>query len=183
MPTESYREALLRETREELAKADAKASILLAASGIVVTALLTVGTTAPWYPDTLKHHGARVFAWIAVGLTLLGILLVGAAVKPLFRAKRDQLGTPHYFADVAAYRPRWWQWRSRRTLVEKGREAFRNALAAMQADEYDERLDDQIWSVSHFAARKYRLVSAGMWLYAGAIVSALVAFALEKQWL
>lgn len=49
--------------------------------------------------------------------------------------------------------------------------------------EYSERLDDQIWTLSHIAYRKYRLVSIGMWLYAAAIAAALVALVLEKQWL
>lgn len=68
MPERDLKEAILSETREELAKADAKASILLAASGIVFAALLAGGSASSWYPDKLSCHTARSFAWAAVVL-------------------------------------------------------------------------------------------------------------------
>ena len=177
-------EALLRETREELAKADAKASILLAASGIAFAALLTVGSAGSWYPDKLSHHAARMLVWLAIALTLSGISFVAAAVKPRLRASHPRGPVIHYFADVEAYWPRWWKRRKRTQLVEKGRAAFGVALErACGPDEAVERLADQIWSLSHIAYRKYRLVSVGMWLYAGAVVSALGSLVVEKQWL
>jgi hypothetical protein len=179
-----YRDSLLSETREELAKADAKASILLAASGIAFAALLTAGSTASWYPDKLSCHSARVLAWVAVTLTFVGIVFVGAAVKPRLRAKRPHRGNPHYFGDVEAYWPRWWQLGSRKKLRESRRRQFAAALERTSSErEQNERLDDQIWILSHIAYRKYRLVSIGMWLYTAAAAAALVALVLEKRWL
>jgi hypothetical protein len=180
-----YRQSLLRETRDELARADAKASILLAASGIAFAALLSAGSTSSWYPDKLSHQGARVLAWIAVALVLLGIGVVGAAVKPRLRANPSEQSKPYYFGDVEAYWPRWWQLGHRGSLRQKGRDDFAKALQALSssAPEQSERLDEQIWTLSHIAYRKYRLVSIGMWLYAGSALAAVTALAVEKAWL
>lgn len=175
-----YKEGLLQETREELAKADAKASILLAASGIIVAALLAADK-APWYPTRLKH--AEVLGWVAVALMIAGVVFIAAAVKPRLRAKRPLPGVPHYFADVEAYWPRWWQRWHREQLLASGKRDFAAALRSMPAVEGDARLDDQLWNLSHTAYRKYRLVSIGMWLFAVAVVLALVALIVEKQWL
>jgi hypothetical protein len=175
-PTD-YKEALLRETREELARADTKASILLAASGIAFAALFKD-------PDKLSQHTARTLTWIALGLTLGGICFVAAAVKPRLRAKHDKSPTPHYFGDVEAYRPPWWHlWRRRRRLRE-ARERFGEELAeAATPTEYEERLTAQVWVLSHIAFRKYRLVSIGIWWYAAALGVGLAALVVEKEWL
>jgi hypothetical protein len=174
--TNVYKEALLRETREELAKADTKASILLAASSIAFAALLED-------PDKLLQDDARRLAW-ALALALAGICFVGAAVKPRLRATDVEAPTPHYFGDVEAYRPlplRFWQ---RRQQVEAARARFAIELeAAASGSEYEERLTDQIWHLSHIAFRKYRLVSIGMWLYSAALVVGIIALVVEKEWL
>jgi hypothetical protein len=178
-PTDAstYKETLLRETREELARADTKASILLGASAIAFGALFKD-------PDKLNHHTPRTLGWIALALTLVGICFVAAAVKPRLRAKHAKSPRPHYFGDVEAYRPPWGQiWRRRRHL-EKARRRFGTELAeAATAAEYEERLTDQIWHLSHIAYRKYRFVSIGMWWYAAGLLVGLAALVLEKEWL
>jgi hypothetical protein len=180
---DQYRNDLLRETRDELAKADAKASILLAASGIAASAFVTVGNGGTWYPENLADHVARVFAWAAIGLTLAGIVTVGMAVKPRMRARHDVIGPPHYFGDVEGYRPPWWKIRARATKLRTQRTKFRNDLESTSMPELRERVDDQIWTLSHIAYRKYWLVSLGMRLYGLALLAGLVAFLTEKQWL
>jgi hypothetical protein len=180
---ERYKDSLLRETREELGKADAKASILLAASGIGATALLTVGSTATWYPGHLKHSPAPLFAWLAVGLGLAGIFFVGLAVKPRLNPSPRRGQPPHYFGDVDEYYPKWWQRKCRDELMTRGREEYDKAIASASGGEYEKRLDEQIWVLSHIASRKYRLVSAGMRLFALAGVAALIAFLVENRWI
>jgi hypothetical protein len=177
------REALLRETREELAKADAKASILLAASGIALSALLTVSNKAPWYPDNLTELNARRCAWAAAALMIVGMLLVGAAVKPRLRAKHGTTPVVHYFGDVEAFRPPWWRVWRRDTDVDEARTRFSNALADLvDSDAAHARLVDQIWTLSHIAYRKYRFVGFGIWSFAAALALAVVALFIEKQW-
>ena len=183
MSEDSYKEVLLRETREELARADTKASILLAASGIALAALLSRGNAAGWYPEKLAHHAARVLIWVSLGLLLVGVAFVGSAVKPRLRTRHDKPAKPQYFADVEAYRPGWWRRRHRKQLLHERRREFAKALAGMSASDADERLNDQIWTLSHIAFLKYQLIKLGMWLYATAVVIALVAFIIEKQWL
>ena len=124
MSAKRYKESLLQETREEPGKADAKASILLAASGIGAAALLTVGTTATWYPGHLRHSPAPVFAWLAVGLALAGILFLGLAVKPRLNPSPRKGQPPHYFGDVDEYYPKWWRRKSRDELLQRGREQY-----------------------------------------------------------
>lgn len=180
---DSYRELLLRETREELARADTKASILLAASGIALAALLSRGNAAPWYPEKLTHQAARVLVWIALGALLVGVTAVGSAVKPRLRTRHDKPAKPQYFADVEAYRPEWWKRRGRKQLLRERRSEFAKTVAAMSANDTEERMNDQIWTLSHIAFRKYQLIKVGIWFYAISALVAVVAFMIEKQWL
>jgi hypothetical protein len=181
----AYAEALLRDTRDELAKADAKASILLATSGIGLAALLSNGSDSTWYPNNLAEAAARISAWTALGLTLLGIALVGAAVKPRLRAKHERTsGKVHYFGDVEAFRPNVWRLRHRNRRCAAARTHFIAALQSVQRQtDYADRLADQVWVLSHVAYRKYRLLSLGMWIYLLALLAGLVAFFIENKWL
>ncbi len=178
-----YKDALLRETREELAKADGKASILLAASGIAFTALLTGATTSGWDPDKLLCHTARILTWSAIAVALLGGTFLGAAVKPRLRPEDDPPARPHYFGDVAAFGPSRWEMRKRKAKLAAGRLRFENALDSLDQTDSSARTTDQIWQLSHVARRKYWLVSAGIWAYAVAVIVTVIAVVLEKQWL
>ena len=181
MKSKEYRELLLSETREELQKADAKASILLAASGIAFAALLTSGGASGWYPDRLSDGTARAFVWIAIGVALVGVAFVGAAVMPRLRAKSRHGEKLHYFGDVEAYWPKRWRIRSRADAYETARRDFATDLQSASTEEkYLEYLDDQIWHLGRMAYRKYRLISIGMYLYGIALVCAIVALIVEK---
>ena len=118
-------------------------------------------------------------------MALGGICLVGAAVKPRLRANDSDAPIPHYFGDVEAYRPSPWQLWHRRQKMEAARTQFGTKLddAAASGSEYEERLTDQVWVLSHIAFRKYTLVSIGMWFYAAALVLGIAALVVEKQWL
>jgi Family of unknown function (DUF5706) len=174
----TYKQDLLRETREELARADTKASILLAASGIAFAALIKD-------PDKLTHHAARICSWLALAFTLVGICVVAAAVKPRLRTKHAQVLRPDYFGDAEAFRPAWLTLRFRRAKLNEAREAFGKALNAAAASETErsDRLTDQTWHLSHIAYLKYRLVAFGMVFYGIAVVLGVVALIVEKQWL
>jgi len=180
----AYKEALLRETREELQKADNKASILLAASGIVFAAVLTAATTIGWDPDRLTVPTARITLWVAIGLITVGIVLIAAAVKPRLRIESATHEEIDYFGDVEAYWPRWWQFRGRQKQIADARQRFVHALSSgHQRQRYRERVDDQIWTLSHIAFRKYQLISYGFYSYAAALAAGIVTLVLEKRWL
>ena len=127
---------------------------------------MSEGSSAAWYPAKLSCDTASTLVWIAFGFGLAGICCVAAAVKPRLRTGPPS-GDPHYFADVEAYRPRLWQRRSRRRLMKEGRAEFHRALQGIDTDgKRAERVEDQIWALSHIAYRKYRLVTMGMWAFA-----------------
>jgi hypothetical protein len=176
----AYRGALLAETREELQKADNKASILLAASGIALSALLTAFAAGTWSPSHLTNRDAQFWTWTSMSLALIGLFFIGAAVKPRLRSKETERQVLHYFADVHGFWPKWYRIR-RAAALSEGRAQFDDALeAASTGENLKLRLDDQIWFLGHIAYRKYRLVDIGLWFFVISILLALLALATEK---
>jgi Family of unknown function (DUF5706) len=176
-----YKESLLAETREELQKADNKASILLATSGFVLAALLTVVTAHSWKFSEFHHSEAKFSAWAAIFLALVGFLLIAVAVKPRHRSDDTKKEALHYFGDVEAFRPKWCRRKGRESLLGDARGQFDSALiVASTLTNHEKRLDDQIWVLGHIVYRKYWLVSGGMWFFAGAIFLGVLALLLER---
>lgn len=174
------KQALLSEVREELAKADAKASILLAASGIAFAALLTAGSTTSWYPGNLADQWARYCAWGAFVLTLVGIVAVGAAVNPRTSHHKPHRPKVRYFGDVADRWPGHWLRRPKGDAVDAARTRFESDLNSMPIEDIDSRIIDQIWVLSDIADRKYRLISRAVQCYGVALAAAIVALVLEN---
>ena len=147
---------LLDETREEVSRADTKASIVLAGSGVVVGILLTGLVTGD---VDLKGEGGivSVLAWIAGVLLVGGVGFVGSAVYP--HTKGAEPGHARWFAEIAQYE-------DEATLAE-----------AAQADQADGGRDlHQARVLAVIVARKYRLTKFGMWLLAiGFAAGALAA--------
>jgi hypothetical protein len=94
-------ERLLAETREELGKADGKAQILLAASGVVIGVVLGGAIGGDWSPANLQRC-ARVIWWIGVGAAALGIGALGFAIFP--RLLQSDNARITYFEDVLRHR-------------------------------------------------------------------------------
>lgn len=139
-----YVRRLLDETREEVVRADTKASIVLAGAGIVVGILLTGFVTGDvslagerWYVGFL--------VWVA-GFTLVGgVVLVGLAVYP--RTGGADRGHGRWFAEIEQY----------------GDDETALA-AAVQGDANDGGRDlHQARVLAGIVGRKYRLTKAGMW--------------------
>ena len=139
-----YVRRLLDETREEVARADTKASIVLAGAGVVVGILLT-----GFVSGDVSLSGERWYVgflvWVA-GFTLIsGVVLVGLAVYP--RTGGAELGHGRWFAEIEQY--------------EHDEEAL---AAAVQADANDGERDlHQARILAGIVGRKYRLTKAGMW--------------------
>lgn len=145
----SYLEHLLDDTREELARADSKAALLLAATGIVVGALLAGLFGGRWTPFDIDNRIEWLW-WVGVAAAAAGIFSIAAAVYPRLRPRgaSPPPGAPAYFGDVTTY---------------KDIDAFR--LAIKQAPSLQERLIDQTFVVSWIAWRKYVLLRQGLrWL-------------------
>jgi hypothetical protein len=151
-----YAERLLAETREEIARADAKASILLGAGG-VATSIASTALFGGWNPARLKPWGTSVW-WIGASLAGCALLCLGSAVYPRTgavspRGRQSHQREPrpvHYFVQLA------------------GCEDLATARRAIEAAAIDSvnRAVEQAWSLSKLVMTKYRLTRAALWLYA-----------------
>lgn len=111
-PGQAHASDLLAETREELARADQKASILLGAATVALGLVAAPLAAADgWKPADLELEFEAVF-WTGVGMAVLGLLLLGLAVYPLtatsrlfFWLRRSKRPVRHeradYFGDLA----------------------------------------------------------------------------------
>lgn len=142
MSQEDFVKTLLDETREEINRADTKASILLAGTGIAVAAVVAGFTGSEW---TLAGERGlvQVLAVLAGALALVGVFSLGAAVFP--RVGKPSIGRARYFMDHAQYP-------SIPALMEAVGREYANA-----ADRHVHQLRD----LSVIVKCKYRLTQAG----------------------
>jgi pycsar effector protein len=156
-----YATSLLSGAREEIDRADAKASILLAASGVAAGALVAGLAAGTWTPLKLQAAIQWVW-WLGVAESAMGICCLALAVYP--RERKNDSGVPWtvlYYGDVLAYR-------TTAQLV---------AALNRSAETKIERIADQLRHVSWIVDHKYRLIRWGMrglFLAAVTIVAALV---------
>lgn len=155
---ESLTKRLLDETREELEKADGKAQILLAASGVVIGVVLGGAIGGEWSPADLECS-ARVIWWIGVGSAAFGIGALGFAIFPRLLESDDARIT--YFEDV---------------LRHKDCGTLTSALN-VEAERGDRGVE-QLLRLSRIAHRKYAAVqiAMGALLVAIALCSAAALF-------
>jgi hypothetical protein len=156
-----YATSLLADARKEIDRADAKASILLAASGVVAGALLAGLIAGRWTP--LKLHAAVQWVWwLGLAESAIGIWCLAMAVYPRERKSDSGIpGTVAYYGDVVAYPT------NAQVVAALNRSAETNI----------ERIADQLRNVSWIVSHKYRLVRWGMrglLLSAATVVTALV---------
>ena len=152
----AYTNRLLSETREEIGRADTKASMLLSGVGVGVTLLIGL-LTGHWSPTRLAA-GVQWLWWVGAAALILGVVLLGAAVIPRTRHDGDP-STVTYFGHVVRLtdRPR---------LVQHLRRSAATPL---------DRSVDQLVMLSRIAQRKFRCTQLAMLLLAGAAVSMAAA--------
>jgi hypothetical protein len=152
-----YLRRLLDETREEVTRADAKASIVLAGAGVVVGILLsgfiTKDVSVAGQPGIVK-----ALVWFSGVLLVIGIAFLGSAVYP--RVGRAERGHARWFAELVQYR---------------GDEGALSKAVETDRAEDDTRDLHQAVALALIVDRKYRLTQLGMWLLAGGFVMAGVA--------
>jgi Family of unknown function (DUF5706) len=141
-----YAASLLDNAREEIDRADAKASILLAASGVVVGALLAGLIAGSWSP--LKLQAVVQWAWwLGLVESAIGIWCLALAVYPRERKNDSGIpGTVAYYRDVLAYP----------TTIQLVAALNRSAETTI------DRIADQLRNVSWIVSSKYRLIRWGM---------------------
>jgi MFS family permease len=144
-PTVTYLADLLAETREELTRADSKAGLLLAASGVVIAALLAGLFGSQWTPSDLNANVEWLW-WLGVASAAFGVFSIAAAVYPRIRRHRTvHPGVPSYYGDVASY-----------DNIDEFRSAIENVPRSK------ERLIDQVFVLSNIVQRKYVLLRRGL---------------------
>lgn len=134
---------LLRETREELVRADTKASYLLAALGVIVGVVLGGAIAGDWTPNDLTCTAEFVW-WVGVVAVAGGAVALGNAVFP--RLIKEEPGRVTYFEDARRH----------------------TTLDALIGDlnkeaELGERDAEQLMRLSKIASRKYRSIQVAMW--------------------
>jgi hypothetical protein len=150
----TYAVALLEETREEVDRADRKAQVLLASTGVVIAVLFGVLNAGRWSPFRLDVTVQWLW-WIGLGEAVLGVWAMAASIFPR-TGRRGQKNNEHiyYFGDVLKQR-------TSGDLVAALRRSANSDL---------ERLADQIRQVSLTAHRKYRLIQTAMWLLLASLI-------------
>lgn len=134
--------ALLVEVREELARADTKASILLAVVAIVLGFAASNPPTAAPAPGVVLATLWLWTWWAGLALTLCGTGLLISAVYPRTGHARTPAGRVYFFGDAKPF---------------TDREALREAVEATSRGELD-RVVDQLFVLSASVARKDRLI-------------------------
>jgi hypothetical protein len=88
---------LLTETREELVRADTKAQILFASTGVVISVVIGGILSGDWRPSHLSCR-AELIWWIGVGAAAVGVGALAYALWP--RIGSAVAGRARYFADI-----------------------------------------------------------------------------------
>lgn len=152
-----YVRQVLDETREEVSRADTKASIVLAAAGVVVGILLTGFASGDVSLQDQRWY-VGVLVWIA-GVTLVaGVAVLGSAVYP--RTKGAEPGHARWFGEIAQF--------------GGDEEALADAITADSAAG-QKRDVHQVRALAAIVRRKYMLTKVGMWLLGVGLALAGVA--------
>lgn len=150
---------LLVEAREELLRADTKASLLLATAMIVAAAVLAAMLAGDWRPSSLTPW-AQLIWWAAFAVGTGGLVALGIAVYPRTRRTRGAVDIITFFGDIAE------------TDVDQASDKIARSARS------DAPVIIQLVQVAAIVRVKYRWIRAGMWSFATALfmcVGAMVA--------
>ncbi|WP_406093645.1 Pycsar system effector family protein [Streptomyces sp. NBC_01013] len=137
---------LLTELRAEIARADSKAAVVVAALGMSSSVVCGVLVSRDWLSGHLSGLGAIVW-WAGVVALAIALLFLLMAVVPRYRASDWAPGTPlTYFGDI--------QRAVRRNLLPEAlAETERLPMAALLA---------ALTETSRIATRKHQWIRAGL---------------------
>jgi hypothetical protein len=160
--SETHASSLLSEAREELDRADSKASIILAAVGVAAGLLFSNAIGGSWKPNALPPL-ARSIWWATSVVGVVGVLCLGRAVFPVTRRRDGPAGSIRYFGDVA----------------KLATPAEVRKMLPTAADDPLERTLDQVWILSRIVMEKYHYIRWGMCLVGVALGGYLLALAVS----
>jgi MFS family permease len=148
---------LLAESREELTRADGKASLLLAALGIGLSAILGAMLGGDWTPFVLVSPWELIW-WVGAGLAGVSLISLCVAVWPRVTHDSGQSGVT-YFGEAARF------------------ETVGELTAALKRTETDPvaRTVLQLHVISRRADQKYAAIRVGLVVLGLAIALTLAA--------
>ncbi|WP_237330254.1 Pycsar system effector family protein [Streptomyces sp. BA2] len=145
-PGEKTAERLLADLRSEIARADSKASVLVAALGMTAGVFTGLLAGRNWQPGTLSAAGAAVW-WAGVLAFTSALLALLLAVLPRLRGTTWTAGRPlSYFGDI-------------QQAVREGQ--LTHALAETERDPLS-GLTAALTETSRIAVRKHQWIRVGL---------------------
>lgn len=148
---------ILSETREELARAEGKAALLLAAIGVATGALLAALMGDKWTPFDIRN-GLEWLWWGGALALAASVVLLATAIFPRTKVDRPKDQPPSYFADFAGF---------------DTPAALGEALRPQDRSDAYERVAQQLYAVSEIVLRKYELLKSAIVLLGVAAVLCL----------
>jgi Family of unknown function (DUF5706) len=149
---------LLSEAREEVARADAKATTLLAGVGVAVGAVLAGLLSGGGVSLTTLDRRAQLFSWPAIGAVLIGLGLLVAAVTP--RTGVGQGSPVHYFGDASAF---------------EDIESLEDGIISTAKSGLLRRDVAQLLATSKIVASKYSQIRWAIWIISVGMLAAITA--------
>ena len=137
--------AMLLATREELARADAKATTLFASTGVVFGAVLSGLLSGRWSPPRIDDGPAQVLWWLGAGAAVTALVLLACALFPRTRRDRRHGRITAYYEDV----------------VRLGRAGLVRAVERGTISAHGNTVD-QLYELSRLVHRKYGLIKVAM---------------------
>lgn len=131
---------MLAEARAEVAQADTKASLLLAALGVGFGLVLGGQLSGDWSPDRLSDRGEQTW-WLGAAFAASSVIAAAAAVWPRFHAEDLRSGIA-YWGHVAIY---------------DDLDSFRAGFEQKMMDMAD-RTIHQLWHLARLVQRKYSCI-------------------------
>jgi|KBSSwiStaDraftv2_1062776.scaffolds.fasta_scaffold737861_2 hypothetical protein len=150
---------VLAATREELVRADAKATTLFATTGVAVGALLSGLLSGQWSPLRLQAGAPAWLWWAGAAATVAALTALAGAMYPRTRRSRARTDVAAYFGDV----------------VRIGRDELDRALAVPDTAV----VVDQVYEISVIVARKYALIKMALVLTALSVALFITAVLLN----
>lgn len=150
-------EVLLAAAREEIVRADNKASLLLASLGIASGALLAGAIGGTWSPSGLEAL-PKILCWAAIASLVGTCGSLGYVIYPRTQRRSADPNLIAFFGDVNA------------TPI-----AELEAAIARTVDAVPQSLYDQLVQTSRIVEEKYRGVKIALWLLLSALVCGLLS--------
>lgn len=141
-----YIQEMLKEAREELVRADAKASLILASSGVVLGALMAGLLAGSWEPSDLGNSIEWLW-WLGAAVAGYGLYRLAKSVYPQTNRKGEAPAVLAYYGDI--------------NNVTGDLATLKQKLAESSAQASDRHVD-QLRQVSKIVGAKYAGIKTGL---------------------